>query len=169
MLTAVAKWDGTAWSPLGSGMDLQVHALALDDGGILYAGGYFTTAGGVSANHIATWDGVAWSSLGGGMGGEYPCYDRSVNALVLDDVGTLYAGGCFTTSGSASANNIAKWNGTTWSRLGKGMDYQVYALALDAAGILYAGGDFTLAGSKPSRYIARWARQEFWLPLVISD
>ena len=35
----------------------------------LYAGGYFTTAGGVPANYIAKWDGSAWSALGSGMNG----------------------------------------------------------------------------------------------------
>ena len=32
----------------------------------LYAGGQFTTAGGVSANYIAQWNGSSWSALGSG-------------------------------------------------------------------------------------------------------
>ena len=32
-------------------------------------GGYFTTAGGVTANYIAKWNGSAWSALGSGMNG----------------------------------------------------------------------------------------------------
>ena len=39
----------------------------MDDAGNLYAGGFFTTAGEVSANYIAKWDGAAWSPLGIGM------------------------------------------------------------------------------------------------------
>ena len=40
----------------------------------LYAGGGFTTAGGVPANYIAKWDGSAWSALGSGMDGDdYAC------------------------------------------------------------------------------------------------
>ena len=35
----------------------------------LYAGGGFTTAGGVAANRIAKWNGSAWSALGSGMNG----------------------------------------------------------------------------------------------------
>ena len=65
----IAKWDGSAWSALGSGMNGIVHALAMDDAGNLYAGGDFAIAGGVAANHIAKWDGSTWSALGSGMNG----------------------------------------------------------------------------------------------------
>ena len=46
---------------------LSVCALAVS-GTNLYAGGNFTTAGGVPANYIAKWDGSAWSALGSGIG-----------------------------------------------------------------------------------------------------
>jgi hypothetical protein len=62
-VNAIAKWDGTSWSALGSGMNQYVYTLtAFDDGSgsALYAGGTFTTAGGVSANYIARWDGTSW-------------------------------------------------------------------------------------------------------------
>ena len=41
----VAKWNGSAWSALGSGLNGSVSALAVS-GSDLYAGGGFTTAGG---------------------------------------------------------------------------------------------------------------------------
>jgi len=66
----VAKWDGSSWSGLGSGMGGNapyVLALAVS-GNTLYAGGEFTKAGGTNANYIAQWDGTNWSSLGSGMG-----------------------------------------------------------------------------------------------------
>lgn len=58
----IARWDGAAWSPLGSGMNGAVLALSLFDDGSgqgprIHAGGSFTTAGGVEASHIASWDG----------------------------------------------------------------------------------------------------------------
>jgi len=59
----IAKWDGTTWSTLGSGMNGFVTALAVAANGDLYAGGSFTTAGGVSANRVARWDGSTWSPV----------------------------------------------------------------------------------------------------------
>src|SRR5205085_10483935 len=76
--TNIAKWDGTSWSALGSGMGgacpfkcPHVTALAVS-GSRLYAGGLFTTAGGVAATNIAKWDGSGWTALGAGINGAAP-------------------------------------------------------------------------------------------------
>ena len=73
---------------------------------------------------------------------------------------TLYAGGDFTTAGGSAANNIAQWNGSSWSALGSGIQVAmirpcVYALAVSGS-TLYAGGDFTTAGGSAANYIAQW-------------
>ena len=143
---------GETWSPLGSGMDKEVYALAFDSNGNLYVGGSFTTAGGVTANRIAKWDGSVWSPLGSGM-------DADVDALAIDSSGNLYAGGSFTTAGGVTVNHIAKWNGTSWSALGSGVNGgDVYALAVDDdSGKLYVGGSFTTAdGDVTVNHIAKW-------------
>lgn len=53
----IAKWNGTSWSQLGNGLNGQVNALVFDNNNNLYAGGSFTTAGGISANRIRYWHG----------------------------------------------------------------------------------------------------------------
>ncbi len=98
----MAKWNGSAWSALGSGMNDYVHALAVDGSGNLYAGGDFTTAGGNAANRVAKWDGSAWSALGSGT-------NSYVYALALDGSGNLYAGGEFTTAGGKLSYYIGRW------------------------------------------------------------
>ncbi len=157
----VAKWNGSTWSALGSGMNATVYALAVDGSGSVYAGGSFTSAGtctsAAGCNQIAKWDGSTWSALGSGM-------DSSVNALAVDGSGSVYAGGYFTSAGTcdsaAGCNWIAKWDGSTWSALGSGMDSYVLALAVDGSGALYAGGHFTSAGTCDSaagcNYVAKW-------------
>jgi hypothetical protein len=170
VVNRVAKWDGIAWSalsgPSGTGMDNAVYALAVwDDGGgeALYAGGFFSTAGGTFANRVAKWDGSAWSALSGPSG---TGADGTVWALaVWDDGGgeALYAGGDFTTAGGVTANRLAKWDGSAWSALsgpsGTGTNNTVRALAVwdDGGGpALYAGGDFTTAGGVIVNRVAKW-------------
>ena len=154
----IAKWDGVAWTRLRSGMNNPVVALTVFDDGsgpALYAGGDFTTAGGVTANRIARWDGSAWTRLGSGM-------NNTVNALTVFDDGSgpaLYAGGDFTTAGGVATNNIARWDGSVWTPLGSGMNGRVQALTVfdDGSGpALYAGGVFTTAGGVAVGGIARW-------------
>src|SRR5438128_4511642 len=41
----IAQWNGSSWSPLGSGMNNEVWALTVYNGALI-AGGIFTTAGG---------------------------------------------------------------------------------------------------------------------------
>ena len=101
---------------LGLGDGQRVSALAVS-GTDLYAGGDFTTAGGVPANCIAKWNGSAWSALGSGMKQRTIAH---VYALAVSGT-NLYAGGYFTTAGGVPANYIAKWDGSAWSALGSGI------------------------------------------------
>jgi hypothetical protein len=130
-------------------MNGSVHALAVDASGNLYAGGSFTTAGGITVNRVAKWNGTSWSSLGGGV-------SSVVYALEVDTTGNVYAGGNFTTADGLTVNRIAKWNGTSWSSLGAGTSSTVFALDLDASGNLHVGGSFTTAGSVTANRIAKW-------------
>jgi hypothetical protein len=143
----IAKWNGSSWGSLGSGMNNTVRALGVDKSGNIYAGGEFDTAGGVAANRIAKWDGNAWSALGSGT-------NSGVWALAIDSSGSLYAGGDFTSAGGVAANCIAKWDGNVWDSLGSGTNKTIFALAIDSSGNLYAGGQFTTAGGKASAYVA---------------
>src|SRR6266568_6959681 len=153
---SIAKWNGSSWTALGSGMGgappgyvPSVSALAVT-GSDLYAGGFFSTAGGSAASSIAKWKGSSWTALGSGMGGAFPY----VYALAVSG-SDVYAGGGFTTAGGSAANNIAKWNGSSWSARGSGMNDQVSALAVSGSD-LYAGGGFTTAGGSAANFIAKW-------------
>ena len=147
----IAKWNGTAWQALGSGVigtanPVPVQALA-HDGTFLYAGGYFTNAGGSSISYLAKWDGSSWSSAGGVLNG-------AVRDIELVD-GRLFACGTFTTAGGTTVNYIAANTGGTWSALGTGLGSICYAISLDGEN-LYATGDFTSAGGSPANYVAMW-------------
>ncbi|MBT7304751.1 MAG: hypothetical protein HN849_34790, partial [Victivallales bacterium] len=150
MANRIAKWDGSSWSALGTGLNSKVAGIAFDGSGNLYAGGTFTTAGGSPANRVAKWDGSSWSSLGTGLNSE-------VTALAFDADGDLYVGGQFSVAGGVSANRIAKWNGTAWSALGSGVGSGfVSALACDTSGTLYAGGQFSAIDGVDVNNVAKW-------------
>ncbi|MCI1186405.1 hypothetical protein MON38_03170 [Hymenobacter sp. DH14] len=158
----VAKWNGTAWSSLGAGAYYgSVFALALANNGDLYAGGYFTHAGTVAANSIAKWDGTVWSALGTGAGNGVSSngYGGTVNTLAVAANGDVYVGGEFKQAGSAAANGVAKWNGTTWSSLGNGVSGSagiIRAMVVAGNGDIVVGGAFTQAGGTTANSIARW-------------
>lgn len=80
----------------------------------------------------------------------------------IDDV--LYAGGWFGRVDGKSIYGIAKWNGSEWDSLGKGLDYH---FDLEYAGCnvwaicryqdkLYVGGNFQTAGDLFANCIATW-------------
>ena len=147
----IAKWDGTTWSPVGTGVSggssVGVFSFAVYNGE-LYAGGTFTNAGGIPANGIAKWNGTTWSAVGTGV-------NAGVYTLLVHN-NELYAGGNFTTAGGTTANRVAKWNGLTWSPLGVGTGgSQVTSLA-SFNGSLYVGGIFTTAGGSSANKIAKW-------------
>lgn len=151
----IARWDGTAWLPMGSGMFGNVRALAVLPDGSLVAGGDFVLAGAASGASIARWDGTAWSSFAGGVsfGGASA---GDVSALAVAPNGDLFVAGSFDRAGSVSANNIARWNGSTWSALGSGAGGVVGSLAIPPDGSLIAGGLFVSAGGVVVNSIARW-------------
>ncbi|HSA28737.1 MAG TPA: PHB depolymerase family esterase [Phycisphaerae bacterium] len=150
----IALWDGATWQTLGSGIGgpppyVNVNALTVYSNELI-AGGYFTTAGGVSANHIARWDGIRWQALGSGIGSFYPY----VSALAVYN-GRLIAAGNFEYAGGISAKFIAQWNGSGWQTLGSGANSYVTALAV-YNGSLVAAGMFTTVGGPSAKHIARW-------------
>lgn len=163
----VAKWDGAAWSTLGSGTSDVVYALKVwDDGSgpALYAAGRFERAGGLLVNRVARWDGTSWSALG--IGVDSPG-SRVVSLEVWNDGNgsALYAGGTFTRAGGLVVSRIARWGGTTWGDVGGGItvgtDNGILALHAhdDGSGsgsALYAGGEFAAMGGVPAGGVARW-------------
>jgi hypothetical protein len=159
----IARWDGTAWTPVGAGTNSTVQALLVHtdaSGPALFVAGNFTTAGGATANRVARWSGSAWSSLGSGTGNGLNSLGM---AMATYDDGTgpaLFVGGQFTTAGGLTAGRLARWNGS-WSPVGtSGVNSTVNALAsftIDPAGqSLWIGGAFDSADAKPSTSIARW-------------
>jgi trimeric autotransporter adhesin len=159
----VARYDGSGWRALGSGggngVNGPVYALAVS-GNDVYVGGIFNQAGGSSGfNNVARYNpnSGTWDNLGGGVtssGGGF----AAVYALAVSG-SDVYVGGIFNQAGSVSANNVARYDGSGWSRLGtpaqNGVFGQVNALAVSGNDV-YVGGFFSQAGSVSANNVARY-------------
>ena len=135
-VNGLAKWDGTAWTALGSGPGWPVLAITRYNGE-LYAGGAIL-------NGISKWDGNSWKSVGTGING-------AVVGLNVYN-GKLYVVGTFDTAGGILSNMVAIWDGSSWSNIGTGLENFV-AATIFYKGELYAGGNFEIGGI---REIAKW-------------
>ena len=160
----IARWDGIAWSalgtsPLGSG---SVLAIA-NYGGKLYAGGNFQDAGGnPDADNLAVFDGTSWAPFCDTPGRVGPTVSLQVNALQVIGT-TLYVGGGFQNgAGLPKADYLLACDlltGTPRATVDSDGDFTggVYALTADANGVLYAGGTFTnLDGDLAADHIAAY-------------
>lgn len=154
---SVARWDGTAWHPVGGGVDSNVWSLVARSGRLV-AGGLFRTAGGQPANRVAEWDGTAWRSLGGGVERNDDDFNGRIDVLAVTPGGVV-AGGSFEAAGGVSAGNVAEWNGDRWNALGSGHIGGLSAgatVAVRGPDGLYAGGQFLNAGAHRAGAVARW-------------
>ena len=129
-----AKFDGTDWSPLGSGTNGRVQALeSYDDGSgaALFVGGIFTQVGTQGIGYLARWQGAQWSPVlaaSGGLG----LNDEALAFTLFDDGSgpDLIVGGAFTAAGDVDAARVARWDGTSWSAMGSGLPFSVTSLAV---------------------------------------
>ncbi len=176
-------WDGANWSVPTTGFNGEVSELISFDDGVrgpsLYALGSFTVVGGKLASRIARWDGQEWHALETGLNGP-----ASAAAVFDDGRGggpSLYVGGRFSQAGGVLANNIARWDGTTWTSVGGSgfetmgqyggrpdPDTQVHELCVFDDGTngpkLVATGFFDTVDGSPMSFIAAWDGSA-WAPL----
>lgn len=101
----IAKYDGSNWTPLGTGLNEYVRAIH-EYNGDLVAGGYFTNAGGVPANKIARWDGTNWNAMG--LGFDATGIDEYVKSATVWN-GIFFAGGAYTQAEGNPMDYIAQW------------------------------------------------------------
>jgi len=155
---SIARFDGSAWYPLGDGIQREptrlspVYALAFDSKGNLYAGGGFEYAGQVEARNIAKWDGSAWSAMNTKNAG-YERNGDAIRQILVDNSDNLLVCGSFDSIGVTITGNIAVWNGAAWMKLDSNSQNDInggiYGIAMKDNTLAIAGS-FQKAGGKPS-------------------
>lgn len=103
---------------------------------------------------IWKWDGISLTIIGVVTAG------TAVQRATVAPNGDLYVGGIFTAINGVAAKNVAKWDGSSWSALGAGLDTAgmsgVYAMIIAQNGQLYVGGQFQKAAGMNVNNITRW-------------
>ncbi|MBS0189459.1 MAG: hypothetical protein JSS51_15455 [Planctomycetes bacterium] len=167
LVHSIARWDGTQWRPLGTGIEYAngaVSAITIFRGELV-ATGAFTQAGGTAANRIARWNGTQWFALDVGIASV--TFSSGYALAVLND--ELVVGGTFEKAGGSQAKAIAKWNGNSWSAFpapivsGTVNALATYGNQLIVSGLLRFQSD-ALAEYK----IARWSGTS-WQSLAASS
>ena len=146
----IAKWDGSNWTPVGTGLNNEYITGLTVYNNELYAGGAFSLAGGVAVNNLARWNGSVWSDVGGGIVPNYWAF-RTMEVYNNE----LYIGGDFDHAGGAPMANITKWNGSVFSSVGGGLGFaggspealKVYGNKLFLGGYFGAGLFHNQAGT----------------------
>ncbi|MCK6445683.1 MAG: hypothetical protein L6Q99_04765 [Planctomycetes bacterium] len=164
LLARAARWNGTTWQALQTGLDGQGRTLTAWDSGSgleLFAGGSFSHAAGKRADGVARWTASGWSriySSKGLVGGS------TALAVVADTSGEqLYADGglgVVTTSTAVEGGfTVKRWTGATWTTLPGIADGRARAFAsLDfGSGLeLFVGGRFDELDGVSRNGIARF-------------
>lgn len=154
---SVAKWNGSTWSALSSGVTLDsgsppsVTAMAAS-GTDVYFGGNFDKAGGITVKSIAKWNGSAWSALGSGLTRPTTLPDppgtRTGFVWSLSVQGSnLYIAGNFD---NTSTDHIIRWDGSAYQSVGpvvSGLDYLV--------GMAFVGSDLYVSNDGSPSTIRR--------------
>lgn len=147
----IARWNGTQWDSVGSGMNSDVRALLVDSANdVLYAAGGFTSIGNTICRGVAVWNDTIWKPVGSGL-------DTLWGTMCLAMFnGELYAGGANvgTTTTGDTLHNIYKFNGIKWVEVSGGANNTVTAMMTYQSN-LYVAGYFSQVGNGiPVNHIA---------------
>lgn len=137
----IARYNGSSWSALGSGVSGAVADLDYDQG-------YVNVIGSGVPNYVTRWNVSAgvWQTPGAlGV--------SSAPSNIVADGNDLFVSGL-----NGTNNYMAHWDGSSWSTLTNFTPNEsVTALAIQNK-MLYAGGRFTQVGVTTVNYITRWTR-----------
>ena len=154
---SVARWNGSSWSSLGSGLSSQgqfvsLRAVTTAANGDVYVAGWFPLGGFGPTAKIARFDGTSWQLIG--------ACDRVVYDLLVLPSGDLLAAGEFTTVNGVPAGSVARWSNGVWSSFGglgsssPSSSDTARHLRLLPGGAVLAAGDFEQGGTYYR--FARW-------------
>jgi hypothetical protein len=134
----VARWNGSVWEMMGTGLPGHVDALAsLGDTLCAAVGG-----------QVFIWWNDQWQMLAGPFNGP-------IRTLAVWN-GILFAGGSFTANTGSPIAHLARWSNGAWQQVGGGLNGPVHGSRTHGDG-LYVSGSFT-GTADGTQELAIWCR-----------
>lgn len=144
---SVARWTGSEWQALGSGITAQesenIFAIACDSQNNPYIGG---------EKILKHWNGSVWNTIGSSQD------TLTIKTMKLDAEGDLLVGGRFTQIGDVRNGSLAQWNGSQWEVPNQSPEGTVLTIAV-RGDTVYAGGNFTHVGNQSAGGVVKWNSQ----------
>jgi hypothetical protein len=116
----IGRFSSGTWSGVAGGLDGNARTVGHASDGDLYVGGQFVNVGGIpEADYLVRWDKQtnAWQALGSNGSGD-GAFSSLVRALAVTGDGVVVGGHFTNAAGIATADHIARWNGSSWAALG---------------------------------------------------
>jgi hypothetical protein len=157
----IAKWDGTKCNNIGNtairhhNYDGYIAAMHIYNDELYVSGGFDSIAG-IASKCIAKYDGNNWTSL------PSPIVEDTTNSWYLSDFtfykGELYVGGNFEKGTDVTVQDLAKYDGSNWVKVGTSISGQLTDVSKFCVfkNELYFLGYFKKGYGDVANYIAKW-------------
>jgi hypothetical protein len=141
----IARWNGSSWRQLGTGIEDGVVTCLNTFGVELVAGGLLHTAGGTAVVGVARWNGTRWAGIGAPAPEFGYRFDPTIYVLANYN-NQLIIGGQFTRAGTLTVDSMVMWNSAFFTDM-PGLSFQPQGIPYVQAmatwnGFIVAGGSF---------------------------
>ena len=151
----IAAWDSQsdAWQDLNSASFSDPQLVrGLPDGRLLaWSSSYGVFINGVSSA-MAVYDGSSWTSLAPML----PAGQR-ISCVAMASDGDIVVGGVFSVINGVAAQNIARWNGSSWSAIGSGISTAVTGVDVLLSGDVVALANVTIGSGDVVSSVRRFS------------
>lgn len=131
----------------------RVQKMTVYNNQLVVAGSYTADISITYEGNILAWDGFSFITLDNGLELYEVPYPMIYDVEVYQN--KLYAAGMFLSLNVSGGNRIVSWDGSTWSGVGGGLNFDASSLQV-YNGNLYVSGSFQIAGGVSADHIAKW-------------
>jgi hypothetical protein len=164
-VNGIAKWDGTNWNNIGSGLKNRDGSMGVGNGfkiidNELYVFGIFDSISGKACNSFAKFDGISWSEVH-----NFPVFSSLAGDMnwiydIAEFNNELYVCGNFDNYPLMTISYITKWDGSNWVNVGNGINGGI----IDARKMVVYKNELVVAGrfskivnpTNPGENIGKW-------------